>query len=124
MAGNRRNPGLPSAEPSRRVTIRLTPDQAKTVGEYAHACGQTLAGFISQLVLDVDPGARRRSIRAAIVAVHRASLNLRQLLNLAERGIVVAPDLQHGTAEILAEVRELLAALLRADAAWPSEPGA
>jgi hypothetical protein len=117
-------PRGPAGKRSHHAGIWFTKDEFESLREHARACGQTRAGYMRQVILEVDPGARRPSVRSAIVAVNRASLLLRRLLGLAERGIVVAPDLERAVAEILVEVRSLRAALLRADAVSSSEPAA
>jgi hypothetical protein len=114
----------PAATHAHVASTCFTAAQIESLRDYAQACGLTVSQFMRQVLLGVVPVVRRSPVRAAIVAVNRAAINLDQLLRLADRGSVAAPDLQRAAAEILVEVRALRAALLKADAAASPEPAA
>lgn len=114
----------PTANRSQAATVRFTAEQIERVRDHAQACGLTMSAFMNQVILGAVPAVRRSPVRAAIVAVNRAAIDLDQLLRLADHGTLVAPDLQRAAAQILVEVRALRAALLLVDAGASPEPGA
>jgi len=105
------------AKLTRRVHGRLTEEEFEAVQERALACKLPVSGFIRRSVLGHKLVARRPLLRSAIVAVHRASANLNQVVQLANSGAPVTPDLMLAVTEALEQIHVLRDAFLRADAA-------
>jgi hypothetical protein len=115
----------PAADPPTKLTrtagTRFTEEQFEALESYACQCGLTVTAFIRKVVLGVKPIARRPLAHSAIVAVNRVGINLNQLVKLANSGVVLTPELLAVVRHVLAEVRAVRNALLRADAGSDSD---
>jgi hypothetical protein len=105
----------------RQARGHFTTEEHEAIVEHARACGLTVSALIRRLVLGSEPMARRPLLRSAIVAVHRAGDNLRQLLQLEGAGYPLAPDLVGTITQLRSEIHALRDALLRADAAGAAD---
>jgi hypothetical protein len=107
----------PSAKLARKVGTCFTDEEFEALDEHARACGLTVSNLIRRLIVGLKPIARRPLAHSAIVALNRAGATLNQLVELANRGTLLPPDLMHAVAGLLREIRALRDALLEADAA-------
>ncbi|MBV8201891.1 MAG: hypothetical protein JOZ15_14830 [Acidobacteria bacterium] len=110
-----------SARFTHTVSIWLPEAHFEALDEQARACGSSLSSLFRHVLAGRSPGVRHPIARSAIVAVNRAGNDLRQLLQRADSGTLIAPDLLLVVAELRREIQALRDALLTADAAASPE---
>jgi|GEM_PF-2239003 len=115
-------PPRPSARFTHRRSTFLTEEQLAALEEQARTCELPLATYMREVLVGGKPVAHRPLARSAIVAVNRGVKELHELLQLANGGTLVAPDLMRTVTGLLAAFDTLRDALLAADAAASSAP--
>ena len=115
-------PRCPSAKVRRSAHTHLTEEQFAALAEHARACDLTVAAFMREVLMGYRPVAHRHIARSAIVAVNRAAKELHQLVQLANSGTLLAPDLMRAVTGLLDAIPTLRDALLVADEAASGAP--
>jgi hypothetical protein len=115
-------PPRPSAKFTYRRSTFFTEEQLAALEEHARSCELALATYMREVLVGFKPAAHRPLARSAIVAVNRGVKELHELLQLADRGTLLPPDLMRTVTGLLAAFLTLRDALLAADAAASSAP--
>jgi hypothetical protein len=115
-------PPRPSDKFRRCARTSLTDEQFAAIEEHARSCELALATYMREVLMGFKPAAHRPLARSAIVAVNRGVKELHELLQLADRGTLLPPDLMRTVTGLLAAFHALRDALLAADAAASSAP--
>jgi hypothetical protein len=117
-----RPPRRPPARLTHAVRTNFTEEQFEELDEHARASELGVGAFVREVVLGSWPVARRPLARSAIVAVNRGVKELHQLVELANCGTLLTPDLMQVLTELLGQIHALRDTLLTADAAASSTP--
>ena len=115
-------PPRPSAKFTHRRSTFLTEEQLAALYEQARTCEIPLATYIREVLMGFKPVAHQPLARSAIVAVNRGVKELHQLVQLANSGTLLTPDLMQVLTELLDQIHALRDTLLAADAAASNAP--
>jgi len=112
-----RTPERPPAKFTHFAKTIFTEEQFEALREHAHACELPVSAFMRAVILGSKPRERRPLVRSAIVAVNRIGKQLNQVVQLANRGTPLAPELMNAVTGLLDTIHTLREELLTADAA-------